>query len=72
MRRKPAIHVAAIIRRHLENILNYITHRITNAATEGLNAKIQWIQYSSRRFRDRERSKRAIYFHCGGFDLDPR
>ena len=66
------IHVAGIIRRHLENILNYLNHRITNAVTEGLNAKIQWIKYSSRGFRDRERFKLAIYFHCGGLDLDPR
>jgi transposase len=71
-RLRPMIHVAGIIRRHLENILTYITHRITNAVTEGLNAKIQWIKYSSRGFRDRERFKRAIYFHCGGLDLDPR
>jgi transposase len=71
-RLKPMIHVAGIIRRHLENILNYLNHRITNAVTEGLNAKIQWIKYSSRGFRDRERFKTAIYFHCGGLDLDPR
>jgi transposase len=51
---------------------HYITHRITKAVTERLNAKIQWIKYSSRGFRDRERFKRAIYFHCGGLDLDPR
>jgi transposase len=70
-RLKPMIHVAGIIRRHLENILNYLNHRITNAVTEGLNAKIQWIKYSSRGFRDRERFKAAIYFHCGGLDLDP-
>jgi len=67
----PMIHVAGIIRRHLENILNYLTHRITNAVTEGLNAKIQWITYSSHGFRDRERVKRAIYCHCGGLDLNP-
>lgn len=70
-RLRPMIHVAGIIRRHLENILNYLVHRITNAVTEGLNAKIQWIKYSSRGFRDRERFKLAIYFHCGGLDLDP-
>jgi transposase len=70
-RLKPMIHVAGIIRRHLENVLNYITHRITNAVTEGLNAKIQWIKYSSRGFRDRERFKLAIYFHCGGLELNP-
>jgi transposase len=71
-RLRPMIHVAGIIRRHLENILNYLVHRITNAVTEGLNAKIQWIKYSSRGFRNRERFKLAIYFHCGGLDLDPR
>jgi len=70
-RLRPMIHVAGIIRRHLENILTYLQHRITNAVTEGLNAKIQWIKYSSRGFRDRERFKRAIYFHCGGLDLNP-
>ena len=71
-RLKPMIHVAGIIRRHLENILNYLVHRITNAVTEGLNAKIQWIKYSSRGFRNRERLKTAIYFHCGRLDLEPR
>lgn len=43
-RLRPMIHVAGIVRRHLENILNYLVHRITNAVTEGLNAKIQWIK----------------------------
>lgn len=71
-RLKPMIQVAGLIARHLENILTYLTHRITNAATEGLNAKIQWIKYSSRGFRDRERFKLAILFHCGGLDLEPR
>ena len=31
------IHVAGAIRRHLESILSYLVHRITNAVTEGLN-----------------------------------
>ena len=66
------IQVAGMLRRHLANILTYLTHRITNAVTEGLNAKIQWITYASRGFRDRERSKLAIYFYCGGLDLEPR
>jgi len=37
----PMIKVAHTLKRHLENILTYLTHRITNAVTEGLNAKIQ-------------------------------
>jgi transposase len=70
-RLRPMIHVAGIIRRHLANVLNYINYPLTNAVTEGLNAKIQWIKYSSRGFRNRERFKLAIYFHCGGLDLSP-
>jgi transposase len=68
----PIIQAARTLARHLENVLTYLTHRITNAVTEGLNAKIQWIKYSSRGFRDRERFKLAILFHCGGLDLEPR
>ena len=34
------IHFAGIIRRHLNNVLNYIAYPLTNAVTEGLNAKI--------------------------------
>lgn len=68
----PMIKVARMLKRHLENILTYLTHRITNAVTEGLNAKIQWIKYGARGFRNREAFKMAILFHCGGLDLEPR
>jgi len=71
-RLQPMIQVAGIIRRHLENVLTYVKYHITNAVTEGLNAKIQWIKYSSRGFRNRDRFKLAILFHCGGLDLAPR
>lgn len=40
-RLKPVIKVARLIERHLENVLTYFDHRITNAASEGLNSKIQ-------------------------------
>jgi transposase len=39
--------------------------------TDGLNAKIQWITYSSRGFRNRDRFKLVIYFQCSGLDLNP-
>jgi transposase len=71
-RLEPMKRVARMLRAQLENILTYLTHRITNAMTEGLNAKIQWIKYSARGYRDREAFKMAIYFHCGGLDLEPR
>ena len=66
------IKVARMLKAHLENILTYLTHRITNAVTEGLNAKIQWIKFGARGFRNRDSFKTAILFHCGGLDLEPR
>jgi transposase len=71
-RLEPMQKVARLLQRHLENILTYLKHRITNAVTEGPNAKIQWITYSARGDRDREAFTMAIYFHCGGLDLEPR
>lgn len=68
----PIIQVARMLDRHLENILTYLTHRITNAVTEGLNAKIQWIKYGAIGFRNRDSFNTAILFHCGGLDLEPR
>ena len=68
----PIIKVARMLKAHLENILTYLTHRITNAVTEGLNAKIQWIKFGARGFRNRDAFKMAILFHCGGLDHEPR
>jgi len=69
---EPMIKVARMLKRHLGNILTYLKHRITNAVTEALNAKIQWIKYGARGFRNRDAFKMAILFHCGGLDLEPR
>ncbi len=71
-RLEPMKRVARMLRTHLENILTYLTHRITNALTEGLNFKIQWIKYSARGYRDREAYKMVNYFHGGGLDLELR
>jgi transposase len=58
-------------KRHFENIITYLSFRITNASAESLNAKIQWIKYQARGFRNEGRFERAILFHCVGFDLYP-
>ena len=65
------IEVARTLKRHFANILTYLKLRITNAAAEGINSKIQWIKYQARGFRSEERFKRAIFFHCGGLNLLP-
>ena len=43
-RLKPVVEVARMIERHLDNVLTYFDHRITNATSEGLNSKIQTVK----------------------------
>lgn len=70
--RLPAMAKAArMMKERLPNILTYLKHRITNAMSESLNSKIQWIKYTARGFRNRDGFRRAIYFHCGGLALNP-
>jgi transposase len=60
-----------MVRRHLDGILNAIVRGATNARSESVNAKIQWIKYTARGFRNRQRFRDAIYFHLGALDLYP-
>lgn len=66
------IKVATMIRTHLDNVMSYFKHRITNATAEGLNSKISTIQKRAYGFRNLANFMTAVYFHCGGLDLWPR
>lgn len=68
---KPIIETARTLKRHLSGILAYLKHHITNAATEGLNSKIQSIKANSRGFRNFEHYRIAILFHCGKLSMYP-
>jgi transposase len=70
-RLEPVRRVANMIKSHLNGILNAIVLGVTNAQSEGVNSKIQWIKYTARGFRNRLRFRTAIYFHLGGLDLYP-
>jgi len=70
-RLKPMIEVAQMLRRHLENLLTYLRHRITNAVTEGLNSKIQSIKSAARGFRNFQNYRTRILFFCGKLNLYP-
>jgi transposase len=70
-RLKPMIEKAKMLKSRLPNLLTYLKHRVTNAASESLNAKIQWVKYTARGFRNFQNFVTAIYFHCGGLDLAP-
>jgi transposase len=70
-RLRPMLEVARTLKRRFENIITYLRHRVTNAASESINAKIQWVKYTARGFRNKNNFRVAILFHCGGLDLAP-
>jgi transposase len=70
-RLEPMKKVARLIDAHRQEILNYIKHRITNAASEGLNSRIQAIKSAARGFRSFANYRVRILFHCGRLDLMP-
>jgi transposase len=70
-RLEPMKEKARMLKRRFENVITYLRHQITNAASESLNAKIQWVKYTARGFRNKQNFIHAIYFHCGGLDLAP-
>ena len=67
----PMIKTARMLKRRFENILTYLRHPITNALSESINSKIQWVKYTARGFRNKRNFQIAIYFHCGRLDLAP-
>lgn len=70
-RLEPMKKAARTIKEHLAGILVAIRKKVSNAKAEGTNATIQWVKYKARGFRNRDRFRTAIYFHCGGLDLYP-
>ena len=50
IRLTPMLAVARMLAARLDNILTYLKHRITNAVSEGLNSRIQWVKATARGF----------------------
>ena len=71
-RLEPIKEVAQMIRKRLDNIVNYCRHHITNAVSEGLNSKIMSLKRRAAGYRNLHSFITAIYFHCGGLDMYPR
>ena len=71
-RLEPVKQVAAQLKRHLDGVLRFAKHPITNGVAEGLNSKIMSIKRKAGGFRNPSNFTTAIYFHCGGLDLYPR
>ena len=60
-----------MIKTHLANILTYFKHRISNAAAEGLNSKIQTVKANARGYRSFAGFRNSILFYCGGLEMAP-
>ena len=69
---EPIKKVAKMIHRHLENLLTYCRHKITNAVSEGLNSRVQSTKSAARGFRQFANYRTRILFYCGKLDLTPR
>jgi transposase len=67
----PMVEKAEMLKKRLENILTYLELQLTNARSEAVNSKVQWVKYMARGFRKQENFITAIYFHCGGLNLYP-
>jgi transposase len=59
------VEVAMMLKKRIKNILTYVTLRTTNAKSEAINSKIQWIKYTTRGCRNDTNFITANYFHCG-------
>jgi transposase len=68
---EPIKKVALKLKTHLEGLLSYFRHLVTNATAEGFNSRIQSIKSAARGFRKFENYRIRILFYCGKLDLTP-
>ncbi|MCP4730104.1 MAG: ISL3 family transposase, partial [Roseibacillus sp.] len=61
-RLEPIKRVARLIKYYWDGVINAATTNVTNARSEGLNSKIQWIKRKACGYRNRQRFHNAIYF----------
>lgn len=70
-RLKPIKQVAKMIKHHLDNIVTWFQHPISNAVSEGLNSKIQTVKSNARGYRSFKSYRTSILFYCGKLDMAP-
>ena len=68
----PMQRVAKTLMNHIEGLLGYCFHKISNASAEGFNSKIQTVKANARGFKSFEKFRIAILFYCGKLELIPR
>jgi len=71
-RLEPMKKVARMLKSHLDGLLSYFRHRVTNAIAEGFNSRIQSIKSAARGFRTFANYRARILFYCGKLELTPK
>jgi transposase len=67
----PLAKAADPIEKHVEGIMNYLMHPITNAAAEGINSIIQNLKHAARGLPRFESFRTRVLFFLGKLDLKP-
>lgn len=68
---KPLCKVGEMIKKHMDGILNYLRHPITNATAEGLNSIIQSLKHAARGLPNFESFRTRVMFFLAKLDLTP-
>ena len=63
--------VAVMLKKHLEGLLAYFRHSITNAKSEAFNGRVQSIKSAARGFRNFKNYRTRILFYCGKLEMRP-
>lgn len=67
----PIKKVARMLKKRLDRIVTWFTHRISNGRAEGFNSRIQSIKSAARGFRIFKHYRTRILFFCGKLNLKP-
>ena len=70
-RLNPIKKVAKMLKKHIDGLLAYFRHPITNASSEAFNSRVQAIKSAARGFRSFDNYRIRILFYCGKLDLLP-
>jgi len=67
----PLLKVAKTFKNHLQGLLHYTKHRVSNAMAECINMTIQQVKSKARGFKSAEAFRIAILFYLGDLALYP-
>lgn len=63
--------VAQMLNRHIDGLLAYVKHKVTNASAEGINSLIQQVNSNAKGFRQFDNFRIAVLFFLGKLELYP-